>query len=371
MEELGGEHCRCAARRAGYGCARATVDADALPVTASTQNLARATATNIPLACIVIAPFLWTQLAAWHDFCLGPESATSSASAHTPWLMQPSPARACLEGWGEGAAPGGWGRRPWCDAGMRSAYVFVQRAYWYVSRGLGAKARGGVCTSTLIKAWDVTRRGSGFLLYWQLKQIPNFALAMPVLVAAGMGAWHGGRVIMARLQEIWNDGDDGVGKKDDGPDNMSSKSTLDTMGATRSTPSPPRSQHPLLPPLYAIHISTTLILVFSSHVQIALRVCTTMPVVWWTVAGWVETALDERSKGLVRREAQSKRLVGEAGQAWTAKSTQSVTKRAERDPRKEDVPPAWTAKAGRRWIVWMALWQLVSVLLWAFWLPPA
>jgi len=71
-------------------------------------------------AALVVAPYAWLQYSAWAAYC-GPAA----------------------------AGP----RRPWCDGALPSVYGFVQGEYW----------------------------GVGFLKYYQLKQIPNFLIAAPVL----------------------------------------------------------------------------------------------------------------------------------------------------------------------------------------------
>jgi phosphatidylinositol glycan class V len=74
--------------------------------------------------------------------------------------------------------------------------------------------------------------------------------------------------------------------------------------------------------LYIHHIAMTLLLIFSSHIQIALRTIMGDPVVWWNVAGM---AVDGgRVTGL-----------------------------------------------GRAWIAWSVVWGSVSLVLWAGHYPPA
>ena len=51
---------------------------------------------------------------------------------------------------------------PWCQGSLPSVYMHVQKKYWQ----------------------------GGFLCYWQLKQLPNFALAAPALSLTALGVWH-------------------------------------------------------------------------------------------------------------------------------------------------------------------------------------
>ncbi len=48
-------------------------------------------------------------------------------------------------------------------------------------------------------------------------------------------------------------------------------------------------------PHYVIHLVATFIILFSSHTQIALRVSSGMPLVWWTLA---EVCFEKNSPGV-------------------------------------------------------------------------
>lgn len=102
-------------------------------------------------------------------------------------------------------------------------------------------------------------RNIGLLKYWEVAQIPNFALAAPVLVACGavccrvFGSM--GTSLLAAVATPWRTGQ------------------ADLLWATP----------------YAIHLAfLTLLLLFWSHVQIALRFATPggMPLLWWGLAQW-------------------------------------------------------------------------------------
>ncbi|KJE96876.1 hypothetical protein CAOG_007129 [Capsaspora owczarzaki ATCC 30864] len=80
---------------------------------------------NLLLACFyvtfAVGPFLWWQYRSYHEFCTSPEAT-----------------------------------RPWCSQSLPFIYSFVQEHYW----------------------------NNGFLRYYELKQVPNFVLALPILVLA-------------------------------------------------------------------------------------------------------------------------------------------------------------------------------------------
>lgn len=84
----------------------------------------------------------------------------------------------------------------------------------------------------------------------------------------------------------------------------------------------------LLLPIYIHSFVLTLILIFSSHTQIALRVASTDPVIWWNVAA---VAFDWTDGG---------KMTG-------------------------------MTKAGKLWMWWVVLCGAVSIVLWAGHYPPA
>ncbi|KAK0546409.1 ER membrane glycoprotein subunit of the GPI transamidase complex-like protein [Tilletia horrida] len=132
--------------------------------------------------------------------------------------------------------------RPWCSSSIPSIYTYVQKQYWNV----------------------------GFLRYWELAQLPNFLLAAPILGLALYGA------------HLFCKG---------------SKRTILSaifLHQSRPVPSPGalafnyQAAPTLLP--HVLHgIITTAVLLFFSHVQIALRFATSggFPLVWWGAASWV------------------------------------------------------------------------------------
>ncbi|KAF8550296.1 mannosyltransferase [Imleria badia] len=176
------------------------------------------------------------------------------------------------------------GRPGWCDQGLfPSIYAHVQRAYWNV----------------------------GFLRYWTVSNIPNFILALPIL----MNVFAFCAFYLSRLHRIY-------------PLLFVRRSTR-RGGTSRSTSTPKRTtaeSHPpslfLAPSLlpHVLHaLALTLLLTFNAHVQIALRVLPSLPLVYWAAA-----------RLLIER-------------------------------------PWW----GKAWVAWSVVWGAVSCVLWAVFLPPA
>lgn len=136
---------------------------------------------------------------------------------------------------------------------------------------------------------SLTNRNVGLFKYWTIAQVPNFLLAAPVLAV----------------------------------------SLLPTLAYFQKASTAP---HTLLP-FHIHHLFLTLLLIFASHAQIALRVCITDPVVWWNVAA---VAVDWAP-------------VGKGDQAR----------------------PTVLTTAGKLWIGWVVVYGTVSLFLWAGHYPPA
>lgn len=130
--------------------------------------------------------------------------------------------------------------RPWCEGRLPSIYSFVQSHYWNV----------------------------GFLRYWQLSQLPNFALAAPVLLAIAYTVFAYYRTSTPReigfsLNPLASP--------------LASKKEAERLGLSSAAKAVP----------YVVHgLVLGLVLLFASHVQIALRLATPggMPMVWWGAA---------------------------------------------------------------------------------------
>jgi phosphatidylinositol glycan class V len=181
--------------------------------------------------------------------------------------------------------------------------------------------------------------------YWTFSQIPNFVLVAPILVASIYGIYQ----YLYYWQLVFRRSAD-------------SKTTTTTTNSSPSRIASSRSksrsstdldldlelrqtiwENPEAAPFFLIHTITTLILVFASHTQIALRVSMGNPVLFWIVGAFVSnSSSNSGSRVKYRRGAGS----GSRG-------------------------PDRTAKWARRGIVWSCTWGAVSLVLWAGFYPPA
>ncbi|KIK95235.1 glycosyltransferase family 76 protein [Paxillus rubicundulus Ve08.2h10] len=160
----------------------------------------------------------------------------------------------------------------WCEGGLfPSIYSHVQLKYWNV----------------------------GFLRYWTLSNIPNFILASPVLLNVYVFC----AFYLSRLPRIFASLAPPVPPKED--------DTSDSNPSLFLAPS-------LLP--HVLHgLALTLVLTFSAHVQISLRVLPSLPMTYWAAA-----------RLLIERP-----------------------------------------KLGKAWVGWSIVWGALSCILWAVFLPPA
>jgi phosphatidylinositol glycan class V len=166
--------------------------------------------------------------------------------------------------------------------------------------------------------------------YWTPSQLPNFILAAPILVASIYGIYQYWQLVFRRFTH----------SKTATTSTISSQSRP---ASTRSRSSPDLDsdlelrrtlwENPEAAPFFLIHTITTLILVFASHTQIALRVSMGNPVLFWIVGAFVSSS---SSRVNYRR--------GGGGR---------------------------TARWARRGIVWSCTWGAVSLVLWAGFYPPA
>lgn len=158
----------------------------------------------------------------------------------------------------------------WCSSVPPSIYTHVQSKYW----------------------------SNGFLRYWTLQQLPNFLISLPVyLLLLAFSIYHIRNSLVPLLSRV---------------------------SQPEFRPSAHR-QNPFLSPSitpHAIHaLILTLTLLFTSHVQIMLRLASSMPFVYWSAAWLIVQVKDER---------------------W-----------------------------GRWWVSWSTTWGFASLVLWACFLPPA
>lgn len=144
-------------------------------------------------------------------------------------------------------------------------------------------------------------RNVGPFEYWTLAQLPNIALAMPILSFSLVGFVQYFSHLVSSSQ-VLNHGTD-------------------------EKPPPP-----ILFELYSVHLLTMALLLFTSHTQIALRVCLGDPVVWWNAVklGFDNVEIDECRKGHVKMN-----------------------------------------KFGRYWVGWTVVWGAIAAVLWAGHYPPA
>lgn len=161
---------------------------------------------------------------------------------------------------------------PWCSNIPPLIYGYVQAKYWNV----------------------------GFLRYWTLQQLPNFVIAAPPLALLLASSTHYLRhALLPRL-----------------------RTSLSPSSKSATKPETPFLSPFLSPSIapHAIHaLAITLMLLFSAHTQIVLRLAASTPFTYWAAA-WL----------LVEH-------------------------------------PRW----GKYWVGWSVVWGATSIVLWATFLPPA
>ncbi|KAM0786696.1 hypothetical protein ACM66B_002140 [Microbotryomycetes sp. NB124-2] len=184
--------------------------------------------------------------------------------------------------------------RPWCDTRLGIPYNWVQSHYWNV----------------------------GLFRYWTLQQVPNFLFAAPVLA---MSIWTS-----VHFYTTYS--------------NLVISSTLPFLSIRPRNLQPSKSSNALshdtvqvLIPFIHLHTALTLLLLFTAHVQIILRVCVTNPCLFWFVA-------------------QNLVVLGDGS------STSDDGAAARRRRRR------WWSEM---WIKYCVVWGTVSIVLWACFLPPA
>lgn len=161
--------------------------------------------------------------------------------------------------------------REWCSNTIPQIYTFVQGRYWNV----------------------------GFLRYWRIEQIPNFILGAPPLLVLGSAAVGSIRAAFPSIRRSLFTSSSGTTEE---------RWTKDDEQAITMFP-------------HALHaLAMTLILLFASHTQIALRVAPTLPFFHWSVA---RLFLSD----------------SKAARSW--------------------------------WIGWLVIWWPLSCVLWGAFLPPA
>eukprot|EP01111_Echinosteliopsis_oligospora_P018260 TRINITY_DN825_c1_g1_i1.p1 TRINITY_DN825_c1_g1~~TRINITY_DN825_c1_g1_i1.p1 ORF type:complete len:475 (-),score=73.23 TRINITY_DN825_c1_g1_i1:19-1443(-) len=142
-------------------------------------------------------------------------------------------------------------KRPWCDATIPSMYGFVQAEYW----------------------------NQGFLKYWEVKQIPNFILAAPIIILSFCGIYS----YFSSL--LFN------------PSPASSTSTSTSTSASTSTSNhkndekisnmqTPSRYHQLILLEYCLHWTfLTIFGILCMHVQVMTRfISVSTPAIYWFCA---------------------------------------------------------------------------------------
>ena len=169
--------------------------------------------------------------------------------------------------------------RSWCGNGIPRIYTFVQSEYWNV----------------------------GFLRYWTISQMPNFALAAPVL----------GLLLFCAVRELLR----------------THKLIVTAQSRSRSSLGTPLAVLP-----HAIHaLLLALILIFAAHTQIALRFAAALPFTYWSAASlFIDTTPPSLRHSGGIKGAGNRRSI-----------------------------------AATCWVWWSALWGSISLTTWATFLPPA
>lgn len=195
----------------------------------------------------------------------------------------------------------------------------------------------------------IRNRNVGFMRYWTFSQLPNFILVVPILVASIYGIYqyfyfYYWQLVFRRSAEL-------------STTTISSQSRpARTRSKSKSSTDPDLDlelrrtiwENPEAAPFFLVHTITTLILLFASHTQIALRVSMGNPVLFWIVGALVSSSSSSSSRKYRR---------GGGGAGAGAGSSSRGRNR--------------TAKWARRGIVWSCTWGAVSLVLWAGFYPPA
>jgi phosphatidylinositol glycan class V len=141
---------------------------------------------------------------------------------------------------------------------------------------------------------------------------------------------------------------------------------LSTNHDNSSPPTPPR--HPALLPFQILHTALTLLLLFASHTQIALRVAVTDPVVWWNLADMAYKWDPAFLRPVLKNAADgSQGLQGSKVVASAPGRDVGGVREEENRIRAGRRMTKW----GRLWVGYVVVWGAVSMLLWAGHYPPA
>ena len=134
---------------------------------------------------------------------------------------------------------------------------------------------------------------------------------------------------------------------------------------------------------YLIHsVILSGILFWASHVQIALRLAQTMPVVWWGVAALVTRREGEGEEVDGRQDqgdvissvsdAESEVIEGTDGSGGLRRRTTGRTEVAPVAGLTAKELEGWRMHRYGRWYLrWVVVWGMVATVLWAGFFPPA
>lgn len=176
-------------------------------------------------------------------------------------------------------------------------------------------------------------RDVGFLAYWELKQIPNFAIAAPVY---GLLAVHHSVYLRAVLPDT-------VAR-------LGRSSTRPTDKAARGQP----YLGPALLPFVLHSVAVTLLLLLNSNVQIVLRLAQTNPAFFWAAAALMERPTLPWKAAFRRQRARP----DEVAPPREAKEWEALQVPGVRD-------------GGAWYLWWVVVWGCVTTVLWAGFFPPA
>lgn len=166
--------------------------------------------------------------------------------------------------------------RPWCTAALPLSYTFVQREYWSVHSFLFTKFKPLIFSLSFIPSRDVAP-----FRYWTVAQLPNFLLAAPVLALCLRFCMKyfatDPRAALRLTLRPWRASAATRTQKRAQQQPEEDSETSEGV-SVKATPS-------LLPHAH-FTLLTTALLVVSSHVQIALRFASPggLPAVWWAAA---------------------------------------------------------------------------------------
>ena len=150
--------------------------------------------------------------------------------------------------------------RPWCLNMPPSIYAWVQSEYWY----------NDLLDPSLVDKLTDRSRGTGFLKYWTLSNIPLFILATPMLCIMTESAIRYLLLIPRNISQS-------------GPSSAMAKSESNTASGPEALNQTVLKEM-LLPRLSLPQLLLTVMVLTTYHVQIITRISSGYPVWYWWVA---------------------------------------------------------------------------------------